>query len=459
MRPGVLLGKIRLPTNYPPLAARILDDWRGLYSYCKTRRLSIYVLEEEHQRLRALADSFYAAFRDNPQVELDETLYRVLSSVIIQGHEEQILFPFDLFIHESHADILPIIADRLRNSPIIVDERAFIDRLAREFKRIKIILKKNDIRIIKLISDPRFISAIGNLFPTETQIARQLGVTEATAEMRLRRLVDVRAIQLKYMAHPSSFGCSVQLVEHLWPLKPDLRKDILYSFEYIPGRGISCFILPSGENVELEDSSTVKASNLLFSWNLAQLDQWNKSSWEVRTQLTAAREEEEFSLTSIEVELGEGKEKKIDHIDAEGIDILQRDQGMSLELLEDHYHLSRAEVQKRLNKLVKEKHCIPMPYFLHIGLENIHFVYYEGERSELAQMRSNLAVLPQAELVCAAKKLVGVICLPENWSYSFATDVEDLKTEGHKIYYRVACCNAVHDPWKKAMYLYNRPLS
>ncbi|MFQ5978891.1 MAG: hypothetical protein ACE5OZ_12255 [Candidatus Heimdallarchaeota archaeon] len=460
MRPGVLLGKISLPSNLPPLAARIMDDWRGMYTSCKTRKLSIHVLEEEHQRLRALADSFYSAFRDDPRVEFDETQYRVLSSVIVHGNEKYIRFPFDLFIHESHAEILPIIADRLRNSSEITDERIFIDRIALEFEQIRIILKKNDVRIIRLLSDTRFIETVGNLFPTETQVARQLGVTEATAEMRIRRLMDVNAMQLRYLAHPSSFGCAVRLVEHPWPLEPKIRKDSLYSFEYVPKRGITCLTIPSNEKIELEDSTIAEPSQLIFTWNLAQLNQWNKQSWDSRTQLTAGRdEEEEMAQTSLEIKLNSHNQTKISREDAEAIDILQKTQGIGSDSLEKHYKVPKEEALKKLNWLIEEKYCTVMPYFLHIGLENKFFVYYEGTKNELAQMRKNLTIFPQAELVSANKKLLGLIYLPKSWSHGFASDAEELRLNGHQIHYRVASRDAIHKPWKMASYLWDRSSS
>ncbi|MFX0117557.1 MAG: hypothetical protein ACFFB3_23625 [Candidatus Hodarchaeota archaeon] len=459
MRPGVLLGKIRLPSNLPPLVSRIMDDWRGIYTSCKTRKLSIYVLEEEHQRLRALADSFYSAFRENPQVDFDETQYRVLSSVTIRGHEREILFPFDLFIHESHADILPMVAERLLNSPPISDERIFIDQLALQFERIKIILKKNDVRIIRLFTESSFIESIGYLFPNEAQVARQLGVTEATAEMRIRRLMDVRAVQLKYMAHPSSFNCSVQLVEHPWPLKEDLRKDALYAFEYIPRRGISCLIVPSGEKIAIEDSSVTTPTNFAFSWNLSQLNQWNKPSWEIRTQLTGSREEEgETPESMIDIELPGNQKAKISREDAEAIGVLQNTQGIGADLLEKHYEIGQTEAQKKLNWLISEKHCIVFPHLLHIGLENKYFVYYEGDKDSLAQMQSNLSLFPQTELMIADTKLLGVISLPKQWSYGFAMDAEEIKLEGHQIHYRATSRASVHDPWKDAVYLWDRSL-
>lgn len=457
MRSGVLLGKISLPANLPPLAARIMDDWRGMYTNCKTRKLSIHVLEEEYQRLRALADSFYSAFRDDPRVEFDETQYRVLSSVIIHGKEKHIRFPFDLFIHESHAEILPIIADRLRSSSEITDERIFIDRIALEFEQILIILKKNDVRIIKLLSDLQFIESVGNLLPTETQVARQLGVTEATAEMRIRRLMDVNAMQLRYFAHSSSFGCAVQLVEHPWPLEPKLRKDSLYSFEYVPKRGITCLTIPSSEEIKLEDSTITEPNHLMFTWNLAQLGQWNKPSWDNRTQLTAGRdEEEEMTQTSLVIELNSRKRTKISREDAEAIEILQKTQGIGSDSLEKHYEVPQEEARKKLNWLIEEKHCTVMPYFLHIGLENKFFVYYEGTKDELAQMRNNLTIFPQTELVVANNKLLGLICLPKSWSHGFASDAEELRLIGHQIHYRVASRDAIHNPWKLATYLWER---
>ncbi|MHA2272260.1 MAG: hypothetical protein ACXACI_10380 [Candidatus Hodarchaeales archaeon] len=460
MRAGVLLGKIRLPSNLPSLVARIMDDWRGIYSSCKTRRLSIYVLEEEHQRLRALADSFYSAFRDNEQVEFDETQYRVFSSVIVQGSEKKILFPYDLFIHESHAEVLPIVADRLRNSSGTIDERVFIDRLALDFERVKIILKKNDVRIIKLLTDTHFIENVGNLFPTEAQVARQLGVTEATAEMRIRRLMDVHAIQLRYMPNPSSFDCSIRLVEHPWPLQPNLRKDCMYSFEYTPKRGISCLITPSKETLTLNDSSVFDPTHFLFSWNLEQLDQWNKPSWEIRTQLTADREEEEETpMIAIDVELKASQKSEINRKDVEAIDILQKTQGIDTDLLEKHFGVAQDEVQKKLNWLIKEKYCIILPHFLHIGLENTYFIYFEGKDEQLTHMQKNLKVFPQTELLIAEDRILGVISLPKHWSHDFALDAEELKLEGYRIFYRAVSRAAVHDPCKRASYLWEKSTS
>ncbi len=453
MRSGVLLGQIKLPTNLRPLITRILDDWRGLYTYCKTRRLSIHVLEEEHQRLRALADSFYAAFRQNPQVEFNEAEYRVKSSVIIHGSESKILFPFDLFIHESHADILPDITEWLRiYTSQMHDERVFIDRLAREFKRVSIILKKNDIRIIKLFTNPDFISDVGNLFPSEFQIARRLGVTEATAEMRIRRLMDVQAIQLFYQPHPVSFKCTVQLLEHSWPLESKFRESTLYSFEYSPGRGVSAIIIPMGKEIQIKDSFSVLVEKIRYSWNFTQLDQWNKDSWEKRTKLTTI-EEEPLDLPKILLDLNLERKNHLNSKDAKAVDALQQSQGIDTDLFEKTYNISSEEAKKRLNKLIEGNHCVTIPHFLHIGLENRYFVYLKAENETLDNFYNNLSNFPQSEVLMAEDQLLGVVGLPKQWVYDFAIDAEELKSSGNILYYRVASFDTIYSPRKSAKFL------
>ncbi len=41
------LSQIAIPGDLPSIIDRLFNDWRGLYSYCKTRRLSIHVLDDE----------------------------------------------------------------------------------------------------------------------------------------------------------------------------------------------------------------------------------------------------------------------------------------------------------------------------------------------------------------------------------------------------------------------------
>jgi hypothetical protein len=455
MEATVALSQIIPPPAVPPLVHRLLDDWRGLYKYCKTRRLSIDILEEDYHLLRALTDSFYAAFRDHPQVMFDEAAYRLRSSVIVQGNERSILFPYDFFIHESHANVLPRVVDRLRHSPEVEDERVFIDRLAIEFARIPIILKKNDVRIIKLLVDPAFLQKIGYLFPTEVPIARQLGITEATADMRLRRLLAVRALQLRYLAHPSAFDASLKLIRHPWPLTATLRQDSLYSFEYAPHKGISCILVPSDGVVPPEAESTTHVKTLEFSWNLTQLDQWNKPNWAVRTQLTGMRDQE-VPVHTVVLDLDNPRTTRISRKDAETIGLLQETHGLGADLGETPTGVSSEQAQKAVQRLVSDQHCLVLPYFQHIGLENPIFVYYEGKPDQLADMRLNLREFPRAELMVAENNLLAVIGLPKAWCYDVQQDMEELQTEGHAIHYRVASRAAIIDPWKRAQDLWAR---
>ncbi|MHA2368159.1 MAG: hypothetical protein ACXADX_05000, partial [Candidatus Hodarchaeales archaeon] len=350
MEATIALSQIIPPPTVPPLVHRLLDDWRGLYKYCKTRRLSIDILEEDYHLLRALADSFSAAFRDHPQVTLDEAAYRLRSSVIVQGYERSILFPYDLFIHESHANVLPRVVDRLRHSPEVKDERAFIDWLAGEFDRLPIILKKNDIRIIKFLANPAFLQKIDYLFPTEVHIARQLGITEATADMRLRRLLAVRTLQLKYLAHPSAFGYSLKLIRHPWPLTATLRHDSLYSFEYTPNKGVSCMLVPSEELIPPEAEATAPVKTLEFSWNLTQLDQWNKPSWAVRTQLTGMRDQE-VPVDTVVLDMDNSRTTRISGKDVEILALLQETQGLGADLGEIPAGLSSEQAHKEVQRL------------------------------------------------------------------------------------------------------------
>ena len=171
------LGEIIIPNALPPIIDRIFNDWRDLHAQCKTRRLSIHVLEEEHSRLRSLTDSFFVAFRNDPIVEFNQETYRVKSSVILHGNHSKLLYPFDLYIGESHANILLRVLKQLPVYPSLDNPKKIIDFIAQELEAFMNVTYYNQSQATKITIVHELSQSYDIIhFAGHTQYGKQPGI-------------------------------------------------------------------------------------------------------------------------------------------------------------------------------------------------------------------------------------------------------------------------------------------
>jgi hypothetical protein len=428
------LTKITIPITLPPLLKYILDEWRGFYPRCKTRRLQITIAPDELELLRALADGFYRKFRDDARVTWDDETYRVWSSVVVQGSTQSFRFPVDLFLAESHAEVLPDLARRVRTRPDL-DEGTALDQIAYALDQITVLLKKNDVRLLQLLCEPHALEPYHFLFPADNQLARTLGTTEPTIQSRLSRLLQAQVLQPHYWVNPRSLEFALAITEHPWPGSPRDRSQQMVAFETAPEQGVSVVLQQlSGDELA---TPHWPVHEFLYATNLDQLAQWNQLSWTAYPPVVGATEEEPVTSTGSSIDLTQSPTPALTSLDVRLIHLLQTTAGRDAALLERETGLSTADLQTQIRGLVAAPHCLPLMAIRRIGLHNRLFVYLDGPAAQVQAFRENLLLLPQVALFVSEDRLVAVVLLPDHWVYRFATDLERLKLAGWRLFYRV----------------------
>ncbi|MFQ5978046.1 MAG: hypothetical protein ACE5OZ_07955 [Candidatus Heimdallarchaeota archaeon] len=438
------MSKISLPKTLSPLLAHLLEDWRGLYRACKTRFFYTTISREEFARLRVLADNFLRVFRDDPRVTFEEATYWLWSSVSITGHSLSFRFPVDLFIAESHADVLPALLRRLRTTPGL-EEGAVIDHIVQALHQITILLRLNDICLITLLSDPAFLQQTHYLFPTEQQLARALAVHEKTVHHRLWRLLNADVVRLHYWANPRSFSQQLAIAEQLWPLEDSDHKFIFLAFETAPQQGITITLRPASQPFP---QGQWPVREFLYVTNLGQLKPAHQTCWLAYPPLTEQPQPHPFSANVVTIDLTTPPAAPLSTNEEALLALLQATGGRDGPRLERETGLSSADVQTQVLTLVEGHHCYPLLALQRLGLHYRICVYLDGTADQVATFRQNLLHYPQLVLFAGTSRLVAMVSLPESWVYPFVTDLERLKLAGWRLYYRVGTPASWLDLWK-----------
>jgi len=447
-RERTLLSKITFPQQLPPLIARILDDWRGMYSDCTIRPANWTAEEEDIRRCRAIAESFARSYEDHPLIELLEPeshVFSVYGSIVVRGLRRKLLFPYDLLIHESHDEVLPRVSrwlskirrERFRKPDFAAE---FIDWLAFEFERMTIILKKNDVRIVRLLSTPSQLQELGNLFPQGEQIAKQLGLTSATGENRILRLHQINAIRLQYIPHPLALGRVTRIVEFEWPPTAEwqtcLEANASVAFQTSSTTGVA---VDHATDIVF-GPKTLAESEVRFYysiWNLDQLDQWNRENFPSYTPFTGYHASEDDILRSPPVfEFG----KAPPQLQEKDITLLRR-------LNDQQIDTADKKTRNRLTTLVKENQIKILPQFRHIGLDSEFHLYASSDAvDDLGGLQADLLTLPYASVVAGQDCLLGLVVLPNSWSHHFSVDLAELK-QNIPIAHQVVTSSTLQRPW------------